>query len=129
MERGPSVMATTCGKWIFYYDVWCLCSQILSKGMRITIMYCFAKCLTDKRALSFIFSQEQKQLQNRCSWKFRNIYWKKTCVEGWRPATLLKRESCTGVFLWILRISKNSFFIEHICGLLLQNHCCRFLIL
>ena len=48
--------------------------------------------------------------QNRCSKKFRNIH-KNTPVfvslfknlHAWRPATLLKRDSGTGIFLWILR--------------------------
>ena len=37
----------------------------------------------------------------------------------WRPATSLKRACNTGVFLWILQILKNSFFIKHLWWLLL----------
>ena len=33
-----------------------------------------------------------------------------------RPATLLKRDSGTGVFLWFYEISKNIFFTEHLCA-------------
>ena len=35
-------------------------------------------------------------------------------VAGVRFATALKRGSGTGVFMWILRIFKNTFFIEHL---------------
>ena len=34
--------------------------------------------------------------------------------ESFRPATLLKRDSNTNVFLWILQIFKNSYFDEHL---------------
>ena len=37
----------------------------------------------------------------------------------WRPATLLKRNSSTGAFLWNCEIFKNNFFIEHLRWLLL----------
>ena len=35
-------------------------------------------------------------------------------VAGLRPATLLKRDSNAGVFLWILRNIKNIYFEEHV---------------
>ena len=35
-------------------------------------------------------------------------------VAGLRPATLSKRDSDIGVFLWILRIFKNTFFTENL---------------
>ena len=38
----------------------------------------------------------------------------KTCARVWRPATFLKRNSTTSVFLWILRNFKNTIFIEHL---------------
>ena len=39
-------------------------------------------------------------------------------LQAWRLVTLLKRDFNTGVFLWILRNSKNSFFID-----LITNSC------
>ena len=61
----------------------------------------------------------------RCSMKiagqFRNIHRKTPLPEtlfnkvaGLRPGTLLKRDSNTGVFLWILRNFKNTYFEEHL---------------
>ena len=40
-----------------------------------------------------------------------------------RAATLLKKSSNTGVFLWILQMFNNSFFIEHLWWLLLKSEC------
>ena len=37
-----------------------------------------------------------------------------TCVGASRSATLLKKDSNTGVFLWKLQNFKKSFFIEHL---------------
>ena len=37
-------------------------------------------------------------------------------VAGLRPATLLKRDSNAGVFLWILRNFKNIYFEERANG-------------
>ena len=68
----------------------------------------------------FNYLKIQKQrfinvLQNRCSKKFRKFHWKNTCVgvsfwESWSlmPATLLKRDSNTGIFLWNLLFFKIS---------------------
>ena len=72
------------------------------------------------------FHHGQKQpfadaFQNRCPWKFRNIYRKMPVLKSvfnklqtWSPATSLKRDFDTGVFLWMLRIFKNSSFTEHL---------------
>ena len=35
-------------------------------------------------------------------------------VADLKPAVLLKKDSCTGVFLWILRIFKSTYFIKHL---------------
>ena len=43
-------------------------------------------------------------LQRRCSWRFLNFTGKHLRWSSWRPANLLKRDSSTGVFLWILKI-------------------------
>ena len=52
-----------------------------------------------------------------CSWKIRNIHRKTPVLESpfnkvavWRPSTLLKRESNTGFFLWILGHFKEDLF-------------------
>ena len=38
-----------------------------------------------------------------------------TGKQAWKPATLLKRDSNTGVFLWILQnFVRTTFFIEHL---------------
>ena len=42
-----------------------------------------------------------------------------TMLQTKRSACLLKRDSYAGVFLWIFRIFKNAFFIEHLRWLLL----------
>ena len=42
-------------------------------------------------------------------------------LQVWRSATLLKRDSNTGAFLWILWIFRNSFFIDHPWWLLLKR--------
>ena len=46
----------------------------------------------------------------------RSIFFNK--VAGLSPATLLKRDSGTGIFLWILRNFKTTFYIEHLWWLL-----------
>ena len=60
-------------------------------------------------------------LRKRRPQKFRKIHRKIPLPEslfnkvpGIRLATLLKRDSGTGDFLWIL-LNENTFFIEHIC--------------
>ena len=69
-------------------------------------------------------------LQNRCFWKLRNIH-RKTPVavlkslliklQAFRPANLLKRDSNTVVFLWILRnFLRTAFPIERLWWLLLE---------
>ena len=50
----------------------------------------------------------QKQLladvfQNRCSWKFRNIYKKIFVLESLKACNFIKKDSETGVFMWILQ--------------------------
>ena len=37
-------------------------------------------------------------------------------LQAWRPATLLKRDSNTGVFLWNLRNSKEHLFLQNTSG-------------
>ena len=37
-----------------------------------------------------------------------------TKVQAWKSAALLKRDSNTGVFLWILRIFKNTYIEKHL---------------
>ena len=71
-------------------------------------------------------SKQQKQqfadiLQSECSWKCHNIHWKTPVLESifskvviLKTATLLKRDSNAGVFQWVLRNFKKTFFIEHI---------------
>ena len=49
-----------------------------------------------------------------------NLFLKKLLV--WRAATWLKRGSNTGIFLWVLRIFKSSFFMEHLWWLLRTIH-------
>ena len=87
-----------------------------------------------KRALKrdYWMTQEfQRQLfedflQNRCSWKFLNIHRKTPvllCRSLWAlgPATLLKRDSSTVVFQWILRkFLRTAFPIEQLWWLLLE---------
>ena len=71
---------------------------------------------------SFFIEHHQKQsfagvLQNRCSEKFRKLHRKALVLEslfkelaGWSPATLLKKDSSTGVFLWSFsKTFKNTF--------------------
>ena len=50
-------------------------------------------------------------------------------LQAWRPATLLKIDSNTGVYLWMLycEILKTPFFIEHLCWLLLYFRNQKFL--
>ena len=63
-------------------------------------------------------------LQNRCFEKFRKFRIKtpvlKSLFKAWRPATLRRKDSNTGVFLWNLRNFENTFFIEHLQSLLLK---------
>ena len=58
-------------------------------------------------------------LQNRCSQKFRKFHRKAIVLESFliklrafRPATLLKRDSNTGVFCETCKIFKNTFFYK-----------------
>ena len=51
----------------------------------------------------------------------RGVLWKKLFLkisqysqESFRPATFLKRDSNTGVFLWICEIFKSTYFEEHL---------------
>ena len=63
-------------------------------------------------------------LQNRSFEKFRKFRIKTPVLESlfkaWRPATLRRKDSNTGVFLWNLRNFENIFFIEHLQSLLLK---------
>ena len=55
-------------------------------------------------------------LKNFTIFKGKHLFW----ILKYRPSTLLKRDSKTGVFLWILRNLRTAFFIEHLRRLLLK---------
>ena len=55
----------------------------------------------------------------RCCWKFRKIHRKTPVPEAWALQLYQKRNSGTGVFLWILRNFQERPFIEHLWWLLL----------
>ena len=44
--------------------------------------------------------------------KSESLFNKVADLKAWRPATLLKRDSNTGVFLWSLRHFYNTFFYK-----------------
>ena len=52
---------------------------------------------------------------------FANFTWKHLCwslflikLQVWKPATLLKRDSNTAIFLWNLEIFKNTYFEKNL---------------
>ena len=51
-------------------------------------------------------------LQNWRSWNFHKIHKETTALES--LLTLLKSDSSTSAFLWILRNFKNTYFVEHL---------------
>ena len=55
-------------------------------------------------------------LKNFAIFKGKHIWWSLFLIklQIFRPETLLKRDFDRGVFLWILRNFKKSFFIEHL---------------
>ena len=71
--------------------------------------------------MKYLFHLFQEQLPRVILQKFRQIHRKALVLEplfnkiaGMRPSTLLKRDSETGVFLWIFEIFKNTLFTEHL---------------
>ena len=77
-----------------------------------------------KKAVLKIFAQfagkyVQKQppelfCKKSCCLKFRNIHRKTPVLEAFKPTALLKKESNTGFFLWILRNFKKTYFEGHL---------------
>ena len=57
-------------------------------------------------------------LKNFINFIGKYIYWNLFLIklQAWRPATLLKRDSNTGVFLWNLQNFSEHFFLQNISG-------------
>ena len=61
-------------------------------------------------------TRKKNVLKNFAKFTWRHLHWSLSFnkVAGWRAATLLETDSSTGIFMWILKIFGNTFFVDHL---------------